>query len=173
MFKRITYIDNVFIIAKYFFEEVRMKALIKIIFTVFTVTSLSFAIDESNKANYDLATRFAPYKIKKMTYSTSINPKWIKGSNRFWYEWKTSNGSAFYIVDPLKGIKEKLFDNDKIAAELTRLTLDPWDGKHLPIEKIKFIKKILFNLMLPHHKMKKKLMKKLRINKMKKGRRKK
>ena len=118
-----------------------MKALIKIIFTVFTVTSLSFAIDESNKANYDLATRFAPYKIKKMTYSTSINPKWIKGSNRFWYEWKTSNGSAFYIVDPLKGIKEKLFDNDKIAAELTRLTLDPWDGKHLPIEKIKFIKK--------------------------------
>jgi hypothetical protein len=76
-----------------------------------------------------------------MTYSTSLNPKWIEGENRFWHEWKSSDGSDFYIVDPLKGVKEKLFDNDKIAAELTRLTLDPWDGKHLPIEKIKFINK--------------------------------
>ena len=118
-----------------------MKALNKIIFTLIIATSLSFAVNENNKANYDLATRFAPYKIKKMTYSTSLNPKWIEGTNRFWYEWKSSDGSAFYIVDPLKGVKEKLFDNDKIAAELTRLTLDPWDGKHLPIEKIKFTNK--------------------------------
>ena len=171
MFNRITYIDNKLIISKYFFEfeEVQMKALNKIISTLIIATSLSFAIDENNKANYDLATRFAPYKIKKMTYSTSLNPKWIEGTNRFWYEWKSSDGSAFYIVDPLKGVKEKLFDNDKIAAELTRLTLDPWDGKHLPIEKIK----ILFNLMSLHRKMKKKVMKILKINKMKKGRRKK
>ena len=118
-----------------------MKALNKMIFTLIIATSLSFAIDENNKANYDLATRFAPYKIKKMTYSTSLNPKWIEGTNHFWYEWKSSEGSAFYIVDPLKGVKEKLFNNDKIAAELTRLTLDPWDGKHLPIEKIKFTDK--------------------------------
>ena len=83
-----------------------MKVLIKIIFTVFIITSLSFAIDENNKANYDLATRFAPYKIKKMTYSTALNPKWIDGENRFWYEWKSSDGSAFYIVDPLKRVKK-------------------------------------------------------------------
>jgi len=118
-----------------------MKMLIKITFTLFVFISQSFAIDEKSKANYGLATRFAPYKIKKLTYSTSLNPKWIEGTDRFWYEWKSSNGSAFYIVDPIKGTKNKLFDNAKIASELTRLTLDPWDGKHLPIEKIKFIKK--------------------------------
>ena len=92
-----------------------------------------------NKANYQLAGRFAPYKIKKLLYSTSINAKWIEGTENFWYEWKTADGKSFYMGDPIKGTKQLLFDNDKIAAELTRITRDPWDAKHLPIEKIKFI----------------------------------
>jgi len=91
------------------------------------------------KANYQLAGRFAPYKIKKLMYSTSINPKWIEGTENFWYEWETSEGNTFYVVDPVRDKKEQIFDNDKIAAELTRVTLDPWDAQHLPIEKIKFI----------------------------------
>ena len=93
----------------------------------------------ARKANYQLAGRFAPYKIKKLMYSTSIDPKWIQGTENFWYEWETSEGKTFYIVDPVRGKKEQIFDNDKIAAELTRITLDPWDAQHLPIEKIKFI----------------------------------
>ena len=101
--------------------------------------SISFLISGQKQANVQLATRFAPYKIKKMTYSTSLNPKWIKGKDGFWYEWKTSNGTMYYIVDPARGSKEVLFDNDSIAAELTRITKDPWDAQHLPIEKIKFI----------------------------------
>ena len=92
-----------------------------------------------NRANYQLAGRFAPYKIKKLLYSTSINAKWIEGTENFWYEWKTADGKSFYMGDPIKGTKQLLFDNDKIAAELTRITRDPWDAKHLPIEKIKFI----------------------------------
>ena len=93
----------------------------------------------ARKANYQLAGRFAPYKIKKLMYSTSINPKWIEGTEKLWYEWETSEGKTFYVVDPVRGKKEQIFDNDKIAAELTRITLDPWDAQHLPIEKIKFI----------------------------------
>ncbi|MBT6390995.1 MAG: S9 family peptidase, partial [Candidatus Marinimicrobia bacterium] len=95
----------------------------------------------ARKANYQLAGRFAPYKIKKLLYSTSINPKWIEGTENFWYEWETSEGKTFYVVDPIRGKKEQIFDNDKIAAELTRISLDPWDAQHLPIEKIKFIDK--------------------------------
>jgi len=37
----------------------------------------------ARKANYQLAGRFAPYKIKKLMYSTSINPKWIEGTENF------------------------------------------------------------------------------------------
>ncbi|MFV1988002.1 MAG: DPP IV N-terminal domain-containing protein [Gemmatimonadota bacterium] len=94
---------------------------------------------EDDGANYRLAARFAPYRIQDLVYSTSVNPRWIEGTERFWYEWKTSDGTFYTIVDPVAGTKRQIFDNDRIAAELTRITRDPWDGKHLPIRSIKFI----------------------------------
>jgi dipeptidyl-peptidase-4 len=91
------------------------------------------------EANYQLAARFAPYKIEKLIYSTSVSPRWIEGSERFWHEWETSDGKFFYLVDPVAGTRRQIFDNDRIAAELTRITKDPWDGQHLPIRAIKFM----------------------------------
>lgn len=93
----------------------------------------------TGEANYQLAARFAPYKIQQLIYSTSVSPRWIEESEKFWYEWETSDGTFFYLVDPVQGTKRQLFDNDRIAAELTRITRDPWDGQHLPIRAIKFI----------------------------------
>ena len=93
----------------------------------------------SGTANYDLAARFAPYKIQEMVHSTSVSPNGIEGSERFWYEWENSDGTFYNIVDPVRGTKSQLFDNDRIAAELTRITLDPWDGQHLPIRNIRFV----------------------------------
>jgi hypothetical protein len=89
--------------------------------------------------NYRLAGRFAPYKMQELIYSTSVTPRWIEGSERFWYEWETSDGKFFYIVDPVTGSKRELFDRDRIAAELTRITKDPWDAQHLPIREVKFV----------------------------------
>ena len=93
----------------------------------------------SESPNYRLAGRFAPYKIRELIHSTSVEPNWIENSERFWYSWESGNGKSYYLVDPQAGTKTEIFDNDRIAAELTRITLDPWDGKHLPIRKIKFI----------------------------------
>lgn len=90
-------------------------------------------------ANYELAARFAPYKIRELVHSTRVQPRWIEDTDRFWYEWETSEGKHFYLVDPARGTKTEIFDNDRIAAELTRITRDPWDGKHLPIRAIRFV----------------------------------
>ncbi len=90
-------------------------------------------------ANYRLAARFAPYKIRDLIHSTAVQPQWINDGDRFWYEWETSAGSTYYLVDPARGTKRQLFDNDRIAAELTRITRDPWDAQHLPIRNIRFI----------------------------------
>lgn len=95
--------------------------------------------DSVTEANFQLAARFAPYKIQKLIYSTTVSPRWIEGGEKFWYEWKTSDGSQFYILDPDRGTKRQIFDNDRIAAELTRITRDPYDGQHLPITSIKFV----------------------------------
>lgn len=106
----------------------------------FALATVSGAQDRADpEPNYELAARFAPYKINDMIYSTSLNPKWIEGTDNFWYEWKTSDGSFYYIVDSRRSTKRQIFDNDRIAAELTRITRDPWDAQHLPIKKIKFI----------------------------------
>ena len=90
-------------------------------------------------ANWTLGARWAPYKIRKLVYSTSVSPHWIKHGDRFWYEWKTSAGTFYYVVDPARASKRQIFDNDRIAAELTRITHDPWDAQHLPIKNIRFI----------------------------------
>ena len=94
---------------------------------------------QAGSANYELAARFAPYRISEMVHSTSVDPQWIEGTDRFWYEWENADGKFFYIVDPGAGSRTLLFDNDRIAAELTRITRDPWDGQHLPIRNIRFI----------------------------------
>jgi hypothetical protein len=55
------------------------------------------------------------------------------------YIWKSSSGTDYYIVDCVAGTKAPIFDNDELAALLTTVTEDPYDGLHLPIEKLKFV----------------------------------
>ncbi|MBT6580444.1 MAG: prolyl oligopeptidase family serine peptidase [Bacteroidetes Order II. Incertae sedis bacterium] len=96
-------------------------------------------IHHAPKPNFDLAAKFAPYKVRDMLHSTTVNPRWIEGTQNFWYEWKNSDGTFYYWVDSNRGTQRQIFDNDQIAAELTRITRDPWDGQHLPIRNIKFV----------------------------------
>ena len=93
------------------------------------------------KANYDLAARFSQPKVEKMVFSTSVSPHWLKESERFWYQYETSQGRSYYLVDPAKKLKKLLFDNVKMAADLSRLTGDPFDAQHLDIVNLKFINK--------------------------------
>jgi dipeptidyl aminopeptidase/acylaminoacyl peptidase len=92
------------------------------------------------KANYRAAARFSPSQVRKMVHSTSVSPHWLKESNRFWYTYETSDGQFYYIVDPVRKRKDLLFDNAELAAQLSRLTRDPFDAQHLPIKDLKFTK---------------------------------
>jgi len=98
-----------------------------------------FAISQQ-KANYTLAARFSPKKLEKMIFSLAVDPHWLKQSNKFWYTYETSEGKQWNIVDPIKNEKKSMFNRDKLAAELTRIIKDPFDGQHLPVDSIKFIK---------------------------------
>jgi len=104
------------------------------------VLFLPFLAMSQQKANYFLAARFSPKKLDKMIFSLSIDPHWLKLSNKFWYTYETSEGKQWNIVDPMKGEKKAMFNRDKIAAELTKIIKDPFDGQHLPIDSLKFIK---------------------------------
>jgi len=91
------------------------------------------------KANYELAAKFSPKRLKNMVYSTSVNPHWLKNGEKFWYKYRTSEGSFYYLVNPLTNTKSKLFDAVKMAADMSRLTADPFDAQHMDISKLKLI----------------------------------
>ncbi len=101
-----------------------------------------------NKANYELAARYSPKKVGKMVFSTSVEPFWFKNSDKFWYAWQTPQGRQFYIVDPVAGTKKMLFDNAKLAAQLTEIVKDPFDAQNIPIQKLKLVddKKFTFQI---------------------------
>ena len=102
--------------------------------------ALPLFIFGQQKANYDLAARFSPKKLDKMIFSLSVDPHWLKQSNKFWYTYETSEGKQWMIVDPVKNEKKAMFDKDQLAASLTRIIKDPFDAQHLPIDSLKFIK---------------------------------
>ncbi len=90
------------------------------------------------KANYDLASQFSPTKLRTRIFSTDVRPSWINHSDRFWYEYQTSSGKRWYLVDPVTRSKQPLFDNADLARQITRIVKNPFDAQHLEIEKLEF-----------------------------------
>lgn len=87
--------------------------------------------------NYALAERFTAKKVRNMVFSTRVTPEWFPSGEKFWYSWKTSEGTNYYIVDPKTGKKDEVFDLDKLAMELTEKVRDPFDARHIPLDGLK------------------------------------
>ncbi|MFO0881654.1 MAG: prolyl oligopeptidase family serine peptidase [Gemmataceae bacterium] len=87
----------------------------------------------SASANFSLARKFSKENLAPFTYSTLVMPSWIGKSDRFWYAYRTSKGTQFYLVDPTKKDKRPLFDHDRLAAQLADQTRKPIEGHSLPI----------------------------------------
>ncbi len=112
-------------------------------FLCFVILGFSLTIFSQNtpKPNYRLASKYSPNNLKKIIYSTSVKPHWLKYSERFWYSYKTGDGTKYYLVNPVKKTKSALFNNTKMAEWITKITKDPYDAKHLPKFKFKFVKR--------------------------------
>ena len=104
------------------------------------------------KPNYDLASRWTSAKVGKYVFSTAVTPHWLEFSDRFWYSYETPAGEKWWMVDPIKKSRTPLWDNAKMAAQLTRILRTPYDAQHLPITTIRFFDndtKIRFSVSLP------------------------
>ena len=117
-----------------------MKRLVLLLAMLLSICLVFAQQTYHQKANYDLASRFSPKKLEKMIFSTAVDPHWTKSGNKFWYMYETTAGKKWVVVDPVKMTKTAMFDNDKLAANLTRIVKDPFDGKHLSIENLKFVR---------------------------------
>ncbi len=113
-----------------------MRYIVFLILILFATQNLT----AQQKANYALAARFSPKKLDKLVFSTAVDPHWLKQSNRFWYTYETTNGKNWYIVDPAVATKKLLFDNERLAAQLSTIVKDPMDAQHLNIDSMRFVR---------------------------------
>lgn len=104
------------------------------------VIGVSALAQQTDKVNYPLAAKFSPKRLEKMIFSTSVDPHWLKSGDRFWYEYETSDRKRWFLVDATKGTKRELFDTDKMAADITKIVKDPYDGQNLKIDSLEFVK---------------------------------
>ena len=109
-----------------------MKRLILFCLAALLCSTAAYA----QEPNYALADQFSAKKVNNMVFSTAIRPNWFKNSDKFWYEWKTSEGTEYYIVDPVARTQTKAFDMDRLAMEVSAIVKDPFDAKHLPLRKL-------------------------------------
>src|SRR5215472_13668325 len=91
--------------------------------------------------NFTLAARFVPSAVSRLVFDTRVEPHWFELSDKFWYSYETPVGTRYWIVDPARRLKTPLFDNAKLAAQLSVLTDFPYDAQHLPIKDLKLVKK--------------------------------
>src|SRR5262245_17200690 len=79
------------------------------------------------KANYKLARKYAKKNLDPLTYSAAVTPGWIGKTDLFWYSYRTSKGTNYWLVDPTKKSKVSLFDKEKVGAQLAELSRKPID----------------------------------------------
>ena len=103
---------------------------------------------EASKPNYELAERFSPTKVRRVVPQTEVRPNWFKNSNKFWYSWKSIDGTNYYIVDPATGKQSELWSMAELAEKVTLATNYPFDAQHTPVENIelKDDKYVLFDI---------------------------
>ena len=86
---------------------------------------------------YLQAERFTGDKLRTMLFTTTVDPHWFQQGNSFWYTYKTSEGTFWYVVNPNTRSKSLLFDREEMAAQLTEIVKDPFEARQLPIKNLK------------------------------------
>ena len=84
--------------------------------------------------NYALAARFMPAELHQLVFSTSVEPHWFARSNRFWFSYETTKGTGYYLVDPDSKTRKPLWDNVKLAEQLSLATGIAHDAQHLGVQ---------------------------------------
>ena len=86
--------------------------------------------------NYQAASRFSASSLGPFLYDTEVRPNWIGKTEQFWYSYRTSAGTAYVRVNPKMGIREALFDREKLCSLLSAEIHKPVDPVAMPISRL-------------------------------------
>ena len=106
--------------------------------TLLLVSAGAAQQSQAPNANWALADKFSPEALRAVTYSSSVNARFINKTDSAWYNWRDRNGSRFVLIVPATRTKKPLFDHVRFAAELSALHHRAFDPTDLPFTTIDF-----------------------------------
>src|SRR5213593_4885376 len=77
------------------------------------------AASQGLRTDYARAQQFLPEEIRKLVYDGQVDPHWMAGTSRFWYQKEGPDGREFLMVDAAEGSRGAAFDHARLAAALT------------------------------------------------------
>jgi dipeptidyl aminopeptidase/acylaminoacyl peptidase len=118
----------------------RTTLLAALILPAITTGADAQAVSDRPVANWELSNKFTTQALQRMTYSTTLQPRWIGKTDSMWYNWRNRQGSGFTLVYPPTKVKRPLFDHVKLAAALATAHQKPYDANALPFTTLNFTK---------------------------------
>jgi dipeptidyl-peptidase-4 len=83
--------------------------------------------------DYARAERFLGANTAPLVTGSGVRPTWL-GDGRFWYRTTVPSGTAFFVVDPARRMREALFDQARLAAALAAASGGRVDANRLPFQ---------------------------------------
>ncbi len=90
------------------------------------------------QANWELSNKFGTQALQRVTYSSTLQPRWIGKTDSMWYNWRNREGATFYLVYPPTKVKRPLFDHVKLAGALATAHQKPYEPNALPFTTLNF-----------------------------------
>ena len=89
---------------------------------------------------YDRAEQMLSWNTTRLVTGDEVQPQWMKDGARFWYRNKIRQGAEFVLVDPVRGARDLLFDNARLAAAISTAADTSIDPLKLPFRTFRFAK---------------------------------
>ncbi|MGQ0539193.1 MAG: DPP IV N-terminal domain-containing protein [Gemmatimonadaceae bacterium] len=89
--------------------------------------------------DYARAERFLGATTAPLVSGAGVRPTWL-GDGRFWYRTSVPNGSAFFVVDPVRRTRTAVFDQTRLAAALAAASGGRVEGNRLPFQTFQLAK---------------------------------
>ena len=108
----------------------------RLIVTLCWMSTLLCAHPLYGQAAYEKAKPYGFNNVFKLSFTREVEPIWTEGSDLFIYEYKTTSGTRWYLVDPVAGTKKPLFDQGNVAGFLSEILRQPCEGNDMPIDDV-------------------------------------
>ncbi|MEG1738234.1 MAG: DPP IV N-terminal domain-containing protein [Odoribacter sp.] len=118
-----------------------MNKKILLIFILF-ILGIKMEAQPIQKANYPLAEKFRDVGLGSLfaRNSMTIHPRFINGTDKFWFDFRSGDGTASYFVDPEKRLQEPLFNAEALTAALSEYTREVVNSKDFRMSDPQFSK---------------------------------